>query len=86
MELLPAVTCDVLSEHVLTAGQPVNASATGFGNVPLEGVIVTSYFADDPIAIVAGPELFIVKLNAFTVKEIVVFAVRPPDIPMTVAV
>ena len=69
---------------MLTAGQPVNVSATGFGKVPLDGVIVTSYFADDPTAIVAGPELLIVKLNAFTVKEIVVFAVRPPDIPMTI--
>ena len=69
---------------MLTAGQPVNAIATGFGKVPLDGVTVTSYFADDPTAIVAGPELLIVKLNAFTVKEIVVFAVRPPDIPMTV--
>lgn len=83
---LPAATCAVLREQVLTAGQPVNARATGFGNVPLEGVIVTSYFADDPIAIVAGPELLIVKLNAFTVKEIVVLAVRAPDIPTTVAV
>jgi hypothetical protein len=83
---LPAATFAVLSEQVLTAGQPVNVRATGFGNVPLDGVIVTSYFADDPIAIVAGPELLIVKLNAFTLKEIVVFAVRAPDVPMTVTV
>jgi len=80
---LPAATCAVLSEQVLTAGQPVNVSATGFGNVPLDGAIVTSYFADDPIAMVAGPELLIVKLNAITERVIVVLAVRAAEVPLT---
>ena len=84
--LLPAATCAVLSEHVLTAGQPVNVRATVFGKVPAEGVIVTSYFADDPTAIVAGPELLMVKLNAITENEIVVFAVREAEVPMTLIV
>ena len=83
MVLLPAVTCAVLSEQVLTAGQPVNVRATGFGKVPAEGVIVTSYFADDPTAIVAGPELLMVKLNAITESDIFVLAVRDPDVPVT---
>ena len=82
MLLLPAATCAVLREHVLTAGQPVNVRTTGFGNVPAEGVIVTSYFADDPIAIVAGPELLMVKLNAITERVIVVLAVRDPEVPL----
>ena len=80
---LPAAICAVLSEQVLTAGQPVNVRATGFGKVPAEGVIVTSYFADDPIAIVAGPELVIMKSNAITERDIFVPAVRDPDIPVT---
>lgn len=83
MAPLPAATCAVLSEQVLTAGQPVNVRATGFGNVPLDGVIITSYFADDPIAMVAGPELLIVKLNGITEREMVVLAVRDPEVPLT---
>lgn len=82
--LLPAATCVVLSEQVLTAGQPVNVRATGFGNVPMDGIIVMSYFADAPIAIVAGPELLIVKLNAITVREMAVFAITAPVVPVTV--
>ena len=85
---LPAATCEELSEHVLTAGQPVNVRTTGFGNVPKEGVTVMSYFAEAPTAIVAGPELLIVKLNALlcTVRAMVVFAVSEPDVPITVIV
>ena len=63
---------------------------TGFGNVPDEGVTVMSYFAEDPAVIVGGPELFMEKLNApacvVTVSEIVVFAVRAPDVPLTAIV
>jgi hypothetical protein len=72
---------------VLTAGHPVNVIVTGFGNVPDEGVTLMSYFADDPAAIVEGPELFMEKLNApacvVTVSGIVVFAVSGPDVPVT---
>jgi hypothetical protein len=81
---LPAAICVESSEHVLTAGQPVNVIATGLGKVPDDGVTVTSYFADDPTAIVAGPELLIVKLNEITVREMVAFAVRTPEVPITV--
>jgi hypothetical protein len=73
-----------LNEHVLTAGQPVNVRATGFGKVPAEGVIEMSYFADDPTAIVAGPELLIMKLNAITEREMAVFARTAPEVPVTV--
>jgi hypothetical protein len=83
---LPAAISALSSEQVLTSGQPVNVRTTGFGNVPLDGVIVTSYFADDPIAIVAGPELLMLKLNAITENEMVVFAVREAEVPMTVIV
>jgi hypothetical protein len=71
---------------VLTAGQPVNVRATGFGNVPAEGVTVMSYFPEDPTTMVAGPELLIEKLKALlcTVSEIVVLAVCEPDVPVTV--
>jgi hypothetical protein len=68
---------------VLTAGQPVNVRATVFWKVPAEGVTVTSYFADDPTAIVAGPELLMVKLNAITERDIFVLAIRDPDVPVT---
>lgn len=85
---LPAATWDELRVHVLTAGQPVNVSATGFGNVPDEGVTVMSYFADDPTVIVGGPELLMEKLNApvcaVTARGMIVFAVSEPDAPVTV--
>ena len=45
-----------------------------------------SYFPDEPAAIVAGPELFIEKLNVLlcTMKEVRVVAVCDPDVPVTV--
>jgi hypothetical protein len=83
---LPAETVELSSEHVAEAGHPVKARATAFGNVPVEGVIVMSYFPDDPAAIVAGPELFIEKLNVLlcTMKGMTVVAVCDPDVPVTV--
>lgn len=74
------------SEQVAEAGQPVTVSATGFGNAPVEGVTVMSYFPDDPGEIVAGPELLIEKLNepVCTVKATTVFDVSDADVPMTV--
>jgi hypothetical protein len=83
---LPAATTAVSNEQVLAAGHPVNERATGFGNVPVEGVIVMSYLAEDPETIVAGPELLIEKLNALfcTVSASVVFSVNDPDVPVTV--
>jgi hypothetical protein len=83
---LPAAISALSSEQVLTSGHPLNVRATGFGKDPAEGVIVTSYFADDPTTIVAGPELLMLKLNAITENEMVVFAVREAEVPMTVIV
>ena len=67
-------------------GQPATDSTAGFGNALPEGVIVMSYFAEDPTSIVEGPELLIEKLNgaACTVKATMVLAVSDPDVPMTV--
>jgi hypothetical protein len=83
---LPEGTVALSSEQAAEAGQPVTVKATGLGNVPMEGVTVMSYFPDDPEEIVAGPELFIEKLNtpACTVKATTVFAVSDPDVPVTV--
>jgi hypothetical protein len=66
----------------------VDVRVTGFGNVPTEGVTVMSYFPEAPTAIVAGPELLIVKLNALlcTVTAMVVFAVSEPEVPIAVIV
>jgi hypothetical protein len=83
---LPAATCAELREHVMTEGQGVKDKTTGFGNEPDDGVIVTSNLAEDPTAIVGAPALLIEKLNALacTVKEMVVFSVSEPDVPLTV--
>ena len=83
---LPACTTVELREHVAAEGQPVTDSTAGFGNGLPEGVTVTSYFAEDPTSIVAGPELLIEKLNgaACTVKATTVFGVSDPDVPMTI--
>ena len=64
----------------------MNERTTALGNVPEEGVIVMSYFPEDPTAIVAGPELESEKLNAVacTMKAITVLAVCEPDVPVTV--
>ena len=83
---LPEGTSVELSEQLAAEGHPVNDSTAGFGNALPEGVIVMSYFPEDPTSIVAGPELLIEKLKgaACTVKATIVFAVSDPDVPMTV--
>lgn len=86
MAPLPADTSIEFSEQVVAEGQPVIDSTAGFGNALPEGVIVMSYFAEDPTSIVAGPELLIEKLNgaACTVKATTVFDVSDADVPTTV--
>jgi hypothetical protein len=71
---LPAAIVAVSNEQTVGATQPVTVSATGFGNVPVEGVIVMSYFPEDPAAIDGGPELLIEKLKVLlcTIKEMTV--------------
>jgi len=83
---LPEATVALSSEQVDETGQPVTVRTTGFGNVPVEGVTVMSYFPDDPGEIVAGPELLMEKLNGVTctVKATTVFDVSDADVPMTV--
>ena len=83
---LPAATCVEFREHVMTEGQGVKVKATGFGKEPDDGVIVTSNLAEAPTATDAGPVLLIEKLNgpACTVKEMIVFSVSEPDVPITV--
>jgi hypothetical protein len=55
----------------------MNDRVAGFGNALPDGVMVMSYFPDDPASIVAGPELLIEKLNGAgcTLKATVVLAV-----------
>jgi hypothetical protein len=93
---LPALTCVELSEHAVTEGHSehviteehaVNVKVTGLGKVPDEGVTTTAYWPEEPIVIVAGPELLMLKLNAppmvCTVRETEIFAVCEPDVPVT---
>jgi hypothetical protein len=74
---LPATIVAVSNEQTVGAAQAVTVSATAFGNVPVEGVSVMSYFPKDPAAIDGGPELLIEKLKVLlcAMKETTVLAV-----------
>lgn len=79
---LPAGICDVLSEHVLAAGQPADVRARGFGNVPEDGATLRLYVADCPAMTACGPEVLLTeKLNPpMTVTgKFCVCVVRPSE-------
>lgn len=84
---LPAATCIVLNEQVVTGGQAEDVMVTGLGNTRAEGVTVMSYIPDEPAAIVAGPEFVIIKLKApdptFMVRITVAAAFCEFEVPVT---